>query len=134
MKIPTGNTKEAREARRLLIGQRLKKWKGKTVKCPCLGNVPVLIEQKSIDEIEEHAVISAESTAMALQLPYLIRHAKFHRMTLPKDNAMQKKKFQFIFMYELRSETKDGKQAKLTVGIKEIPLLFLQYCVTAVRE
>lgn len=78
--------------------------------------------------------MNADSTAMALQLPYLIRNARFHRMTLPKENTMQKKKFQFIFMYELRAETRDGKEAKLTIGIKEIPLMFLQYCVTAVRE
>ena len=132
--IPEGNTKEAREARRQIIRQSLNRWKGKTVKCPCLGNVPVLIEQKSIDEISEHAGISLDSTEMALQLPHLIKNARFYRMTLPKNNSLQKKKFQFIFMYELRAESRDGKQAKLTVGIKEIPLMFLQYCVTAVRE
>ena len=134
MKIPTENTKEAREIRRQMIRQSLKKWRGKTVKCPCLGNVPVLIEQKSIDEIDEHACMNAESTAMAMQLPKLIRKARFYRMTLPKDNSMQKKKFQFIFMYELRANTKDGKQAKITIGIKEGPLMFLQYCVTALKE
>ena len=134
MKIPTENTKEAREIRRQMIRQRLKKWRGKTVKCPCLGNVPVLIEQKSIDEIDEHACMNAESTEMAMQLPKLIRKARFYRMTLPKDNSMQKKKFQFIFMYELRADTKDGKQAKITIGIKEVPLMFLQYCVTALKE
>ena len=130
MKIPTENTKEAIHARRIMIRHRLSKV-SKPIKCPCLGNVPVLIEPKSIEEIEQYAGLSAESTAVALQLPQLLKTVTYYRMTLPKENNKQKKKFQFIFVYELRSETKDGKQAKLLVGVREIPLKFLQYCITA---
>ena len=128
MKIPTENTKEAIHARRIMIRHRLSKV-SKPIKFPCLGNVPVLIEPKSIEEIEQYAGLSAESTAVALQLPQLLKTATYYRMTLPKDNNKQKKKFQF-FVYELRAETKDGKQAKLLVGVREIPLKFLQYCIT----
>ena len=76
--IPKGTSKQDIEARRRIIKAQLSKLKGKTVKCPCLGNVPVCIESKSI----------------------------------------------------LQSVTKDGTSAKLTIGVREFPLKFLQYCVT----
>jgi len=128
--IPKGTSKQDIEARRWIIKAQLSKLKGKTVKCPCLGNVPVCIESKSIDEIADKAGLSHLSTKAALQLRHLIKEARFVRMTLPKDNATQKKKFQLIFMYELQSVTKDGTSAKLTIGVREFPLKFLQYCVT----
>lgn len=131
IEIPTGTSKEAIDKRRAIIRKALEKLKGKYVKCPCLGNVPVYIEPKSIDEISDKAGLSPASTKLALQLRYLIHNAQFVRMTLPKDNTMQKKNFQLIFMYVLEAETKDGKKAKLTVGVREIPLKFLQYCITA---
>ena len=131
VRIPTGTTEEALEKRKEILRAGLSKLKDKDVKCPCLGNVPVRIEQRSIDEIVDKAGLSPESTKLALHLRQLIHKARFVRMTLPKDNKTQKKKFQFIFMYELQAETKDGKKAKILVGVREIPLKFLQYCITA---
>lgn len=128
--IPKGTSKEAIEKRKSIIRSALGKLKGKFVKCPCLGNVPVYIEPKSIDEVSDKAGLRPSSTKLALQLRYLIHNAKFVRMTLPKNNTMQKKKFQIIFMYELETETKEGEKAKLTIGVREFPLKFLQYCVT----
>ncbi len=133
-KIPTGTSKEAIERRKEIIRSGLAKLKGKTVKCPCLGNVPVHIDQKSIDEIADKAGLSPASTKLVLQLKHLIHEARFVRMTLPKGNSMQKKKFQLIFMYELQAETTDGAKAKLTVGVREFPLKFLQYCITASEQ
>lgn len=119
------------EERQRIIRMNLSKLKNKTVKCPCLGNVPVLIEQKSIDEIAEKASLRYFSTEAAIQLKHLIHEARFVKMTLPKDNVSQKKKFQLIFMYELISVTKEGRKAKVTVGVREFPLKFLQYCITS---
>lgn len=134
MKIPTGTSKEAIERRKEIIRSGLAKLKGKTVKCPCLGNMPVYIDQKSIDEISDKAGISPASTKLALQLKRLIHEARFVRMTLPKENSTQKKKFQLIFMYELQAETTYGEKAKITVGVLEFPLKFLQFCITASEQ
>ena len=134
IQIPTGTSKEAIERRKEIIRASLAKLKGKTVKCPCLGNVPVYVDAKSIDEIADKAGLNPVSTELALQLKHLIHEARFVRMSLPKGNSMQKKKFQLIFMYELQAETTDGVKAKLTVGVREFPLKFLQYCITASEQ
>lgn len=131
MIIPKGTSKADIETRRRIIEAHLGKIKGKSFRCPCLGGVHVRVEAKSIDEIAEKAGLSYSSTKAALQLRNLIREARFVRMTLPKDNASQKKKFQLIFMYELQATTTDGRIAKLTIGVREFPLKFLQYCVTS---
>lgn len=131
MTIPKGTSKQDIESRRRIIKTHLNKIKGKSFKCPCLGGVPVRIESKSIDEIAEKAGLSYSSTKTAMQLRQLIREARFVKMTLPQDNSSQKKKFQLIFMYELQATTKDGRKAKLTIGVREFPLKFLQYCVTS---
>lgn len=51
-------------------------------------------------------------------------------MTLPKENKRQRKDFQFIFVYVLESNARTGESVKLTVGVREKPLRFLQYCIT----
>lgn len=57
--IPIENTEEALEIRKQIIRNGLGKLKGRYVKCPCLGNVPVFIDSKSIDEIADKAGLSA---------------------------------------------------------------------------
>lgn len=126
--IPKGDSKSDIEKRRDIIRTGLAKYKGKSFKCPCLGGVPVIVSGKSIDEISAHASKRYESTAASLRLPTLIRNAAFHRMYIPKDNG-QRKRFGFIFLYELHCNTKRFGIVKLTVGVRE-DTHFLQYCVT----
>ena len=130
MEIPKGNSKGDIEKRRGIIESGLAKYKGKSFKCPCLGGVPVIVSGKSIDEISAHASKHHDSTAAALRLPSLIKSARYHRMYIPKENG-QRKKFGFIFLYELHCDTTRFGTVKLTVGVRE-DTHFLQYCVTMV--
>jgi len=126
--IPTGKTKNAVDVRREFLKKELSKLKDKKYRCPCLGGVPVKIIGDSIDEIAAHAAKSFASTKAALQLPKLINEARFFKMYLPKDNYSQKKKFKFIFIYELHCPKEKGF-TKIMVGVRESGK-FLQYCIT----
>ena len=125
--IPKGTSNQDIEARRRIIEAHLNKIKGNSFKCPCLGGVPVLLIGRGISEISAHASKSYKSTLAAIRLPELIENSYFYKMYLPKENA-QKKKFKFIFLYELHCKIENG-YAKVMVGVRE-EAKFLQYCVT----
>lgn len=127
MNIPRGASKENIEARRKIIEKELSKLKGKSFKCPCLGGVPVKVIGDSVSEIATHAAKSQRSTIAALNLPNMIRDSRFFKMHLPKDNR-QRKRFKFIFLYELHCPIENG-YAKLTIGVRSEGR-FLQYCIT----
>ena len=126
--IPTGASKADINARRRIIEAELSRLKGRSFRCPCLGGVPVGIIGDSIGEIAAHASKSLRSTTAALRLPDMISNAYFFKMHLPKNNK-QRKKFKFIFIYELHSHLETG-YAKLMVGVRSEGR-FLQYCITA---
>lgn len=83
---------------------------------------------RGIAEISAHASKRYKSTIEAIRYPELLEKAYFYKMHLPKENS-QRKKFKFIFLYELHCKTENG-YAKLMVGVRE-EAKFLQYCVTA---
>ena len=89
--IPRGNSLEANKARELLIRQHMNRFKGKSIKCPALGNIDVEIKQESINETAHHASRSYFSTKAVLDLENQIKTAKLYRYNLPKDNNQRKK-------------------------------------------
>ncbi len=128
-KIPTGKTEKDNQIRKNLIIESLKNLSGTCVACPCLGNVLVEINSRSIKETANHARLSYESTIVAMALPEMIKRAKFYRMYIPKENRNQSKVFKFIFLYELRVKVGRNRYAKLMVGVRERGN-FLHYCIT----
>ena len=121
MKIP-----DTIEGRHQLLSRVLKKLNKTDTPCPCLG-VDVSFKTKYIEALIRHAEASKKATEYALSIKKALRHAKFDRMVLPKDNNKQS---QFIFLYILRAKMDDGKTAKIMVGIEETPLHFLHYTIT----
>ncbi len=129
LQIPKGTKPEDVKKRCQIIKSQLKKLKGKTIICPCLGNVPVDISARSIDEISTHAAKKYSSTLAALDIKNAIKKARFFRMHIPKDN-MQQRKMGFLFLYVLKCESSNGETIKITIGVRERPIKFLQYCIT----
>lgn len=127
MTIPKGTSKADIETRRRIIESHLNKIKGKSFKCPCLGGVPVFVTARGISETAAHAAKSRKSTMAALELPEIIKNARFHKMHIPKDNG-QRTRMKFEFIYELHSKTDYGN-CKLIVGVR-ISSQFLHYSVT----
>ena len=126
--IPKGRSAQDIAARRDIIKEALSETKGKTFPCPCLGGVPVDIIGDSINEIANHASKGYKSTMAALKLPEMIANAGYYRMHLPKRNQ-QRKKFRFIFVYELHCPTKEYGLVKVMIGVRE-NARFLQYSLT----
>ena len=127
--IPKGRSDQDIAVRRNIIKEALVKMKGQTVQCHCLGGVPVVIIGDSINEIANHASKGYKSTLAALLLPEMIENAVYYRMHLPKNNQ-QRKKFRFIFIYELHCKTMKYGTVKIMVGVRE-NARFLQYSLTA---
>ena len=94
-----------------------------------MGGVPVKITSDSINEIVHHAAKSAKSTAAVLLLEKAVKFGRFVKMTLPKDNKKQRK-MKLLFMYVLEYKTPSNESIKITVGVREKPIQFLQYCIT----
>lgn len=114
--------------RRKLIEKKLLALAGKELDCPCLC-VRVKVVRLSIKEIAFHASKSLASTAVALDLPYWLKIARFFKCTFPKKNRQQEL-FRFAFMYELHADTPHGV-AKIMVGVRNNGR-FLQYCITVI--
>lgn len=127
--IPRGRSEQDIATRRNIIKESLSELKGTTISCPCLGCVPVSIVGDSINEIANHASKGYKSTLAALLLPEMIENAFYYRMLLPKNNQ-QRKKFRFIFVYELHCQTMEYGTVKVMIGVRE-NARFLQYSLTA---
>lgn len=72
--------------------------------------------------------ISKNSTIAALNVLRLIKNATFVEMDIPQSNK-QKKTFQFIFVFILKSYLIGYGDVKILVGVQEIGR-FLHYSVT----
>lgn len=131
MNIPKENSKEAIIERRKLLKQQLKPFIGRSIVCPDLGNVPVAISGKSVDEISHHAAKSYRSTMAALDLEHQIKIAKFYKYSKPKPNG-QVSPLGFLVMIEMRG-IHDGHPTKLTIGVRvrNAKERLLQYCITS---
>ncbi len=125
--IPRGNSPKEFLFRKKFITDRLSKLSGESVNCPALGNHPVLITRKSIEETAHHAAKSFKSTVAALDLKNQLKTASFVRYHLPKNNN-QTKKYDFIFLVELKGDF-EGIPTTLMIGAK-ITARFIHYSLT----
>lgn len=126
--IPKGNSKQDRAARRSIIKKQLESLVGSTMNCPCLGNVPVELTPRGLNETIHHASKSYNSTMAALRLREHLSHATLYKYRVPKDNR-QRRKMGFTFTIELHDKC-DGKIVKIMVGVTIKPQYF-HYCITA---
>lgn len=100
---------------------------GRSVNCPALG-VMVEFTRASYNETIRNAAISKSSTIAALNILRLIKNASYFNMDIPQSNK-QKKTFQFIFIFILKSYLIGYGDVKILVGVQEIGR-FLHYSVT----
>ena len=87
--------------------------------------------RSSYHETIINAAISKSSTISALNVLRLIRNAGFVEMDLPQSNK-QKKTFQFIFVFILKSHLLGYGDVKIIVGAQERGN-FLHYSVTMAK-
>lgn len=118
---------ETVQERRLFLNKEMLKYIGRTISCPALG-VTVEFTRASYNETIRNAAISESSTIAALNILRLIKNASFVSMDVPKSNK-QKKTFQFIFVFILKSYLLGYGDVKIIVGVQEIGR-FLHYSVT----
>ena len=118
---------ETVQGRRLFLNKEMLKFIGKTVNCPALG-VTVEFTRASYNETIRNAAISKSSTIAALNILRLIKNASYVSMDIPQSNK-QKKTFQFIFVFILKSYLIGYGDVKILVGVQEIGR-FLHYSVT----
>ena len=118
---------ETVQGRRLFLNKEMLKFIGKTVNCPALG-VTVEFTRASYNETIRNAAISKSSTIAALNILRLIKNASYVSMDIPQSNK-QKKTFQFIFVFILKSHLIGYGDVKILVGVQEIGR-FLHYSVT----
>ena len=118
---------ETVQERRLFLNKEMLKYIGKTVNCPALG-VTVEFTRASYNETIRNASINKSSTIAALNIMRLIKNASYVSMDIPKSNK-QKKAFQFIFVFILKSNLIRYGNVKILVGVQEIGR-FLHYSVT----
>ena len=118
---------ETVQGRRLFLNKEMKPIIGKSVHCPALG-VTVEFTRASYNETIRNAATSKSSTIAALNILRLIKNAFFVNMDIPQSNK-QKKTFQFIFVFILKSYLIGYGDVKILVGVQEIGR-FLHYSVT----
>ena len=118
---------ETVQERRLFLNKEMLKYIGKTINCPALG-VAVEFTRASYNETIRNAAISKSSTIAALNILRLIKNASYVSMDIPQSNK-QKKTFQFIFVFILKSYLIGYGDVKILVGVQEIGR-FLHYSVT----
>ena len=118
------------QERRIFLNKQIKHFIGESVHCPALG-VNVEFTRASYHETIRNAAINKNSTIAALNVMRLIRNASFVTMDLPKSNK-QKKTFQFIFVFILKSYLIGYGDVKILVGAQERGD-FLHYSVTMTK-
>lgn len=118
---------ETVQGRRLFLNKEMLKYIGRSVNCPALG-VMVEFTRASYNETIRNAAISKSSTIAALNILRLIKNASYFNMDIPQSNK-QKKTFQFIFIFILKSYLIGYGDVKILVGVQEIGR-FLHYSVT----
>lgn len=118
---------ETVQGRRLFLNKEMLKYIGSTINCPALG-VTVEFTRASYNETIRNAAISKSSTIAALNILRLIKNASYVSMDIPQSNK-QKKTFQFIFVFILKSYLIGYGDVKILVGVQEIGR-FLHYSVT----
>ena len=118
---------ETVQGRRLFLNKEMKPYIGKSVHCPALG-VTVEFTRASYNETIRNAATSKSSTIAALNILRLIKNASYVNMDIPQSNK-QKKTFQFIFVFILKSYLIGYGDVKILVGVQEIGR-FLHYSVT----
>ena len=121
---------ETVQERRIFLNKQIKHYIGESVHCPSLG-VDVEFTRASYHETIRNAAISKSSTIAALNVLRLIRNAGFVEMDLPQSNK-QKKTFQFIFVFILKSHLLGYGDVKIIVGAQERGN-FLHYSVTMAK-
>ena len=120
---------ETVQDRRLFLNKHMLKYIDKKTKCPALG-VIVEFTRASYNETIRNAALSKSSTIAALNVLRLIKNATYIGMDIPQSNK-QKKTFQFIFVYILKSYLIGYGDVKLLVGVQERGKI-LHYSVTIV--
>ena len=118
---------ETVQERRIFLNKQLLKYIDTTIHCPALG-VTVEFTRASHNETIRNAAISKSSTIAALNVLRLIKNASYVGMDMPQSNK-QKKTFQFIFVYILKSYLIGYGNVKILVGVQERGK-FLHYSVT----
>ena len=121
---------ETIQERRLFLNKAMFKYIGKTINCPALG-VTVEFTRASYHETIRNAAISKNSTIAAMNVLRLIKNACFMEMDLPQSNK-QKKTFQFVFVFILKSHLIGYGDVKILVGAQEKGK-FLHYSVTMAK-
>jgi len=118
---------ETVQERRIFLNKQMEQFIGHIIKCPALG-VDVEFTRASYNETIRNAAISKNSTIAALNIERLIKNAYYIGMDVPLSNK-QKKTFQFVFVFILKSYLIGYGDAKILVGAQERGR-FLHYSVT----
>ena len=121
---------ETVQERRIFLNKQLMKYIDTTIHCPALG-VAVEFTRASYNETIRNAAINKNSTIAAMNVLRLIKNAHYIGMDIPKSNK-QKKTFQFIFVFILKSYLIGYGDVKILVGVQERGK-FLHYSVTIVQ-
>lgn len=116
------------QERRIFLTKELSKLVNKSITCPALGNVKVRITTSSVNEAARKAARTIDSTIAALNTINLIKNAHYYAGDMPRSNK-QKRNFQFVFIYILKSFLIGFGEVKIIVGVQEIGN-FLHYSVT----
>lgn len=110
------------------VEQELRQYQGKAYFCKTLG-VYVSITRNSIKETAYNCRFNRQSAELAIELPYIIQHAKIKQLHLPTKSQRQIRHFRFIEIATLICNVKGKGIAKLTIGFRDNGDV-LEYSVT----
>lgn len=100
------------------LEKELKQFQGKTYYCKALG-VEVGVTRRSVEETAYNCRFNRKSAKLAMQMPYIIQHAKIERLHLPTKSVKQAKHFRFIEIATLTCNVRKKGVARLVVGFKD---------------
>ena len=100
------------------IEKELKQYQGKSYYCKALG-VNVSVTRKSVEETSYNCRFNRKAAELALQLPYIIGHAKIEKLRLPTKSIRQTKYFRFTEIATLTCNVRKKGIARLVVGFRD---------------
>lgn len=100
------------------LEKELRKFQGKAYFCKALG-VKIGVSRRSVEETAYNCRLNRKAAELALELPYIVEHARIDQLSLPVKSIRQSKHFHFKEIATLKCNMKGLGIAKLVIGFRD---------------